>query len=246
MKKLILICAVPFFAAFAQFTLPSGLGLAKWSGGEDIITGLLAHYPLDEVSGDALDTSGNSRTMTQVGTVPATSPGRGPFTVSDYFTRSDVALDLTASDWTICGWFNLSTIGGSQALISHEASPILTWGVYAYNSGFSNTMAGAVIYHASGGGNTTVSAPGSAITTGALHFLCATFNNGTLLLSCSLDNGSVGSATASTPATQSNATQIGRATIVFPLLGTAQHVRIYNRVLTAPQISRLYNSGTPN
>jgi len=241
MKTLVLSIAL-CLPACAQFNFFNAL--STWKG-EDITTGLLAHYPLDEPSGDAVDTSGNGRTMAQIGTVPASNPGRGPFTAgTNYFAITNSTLNLNSTSWTISGWFNLNSTVSGQPLIFHNSS-LLTWSIDAFDATYSGTRAGATVFYGLSSA-ISVSAPGSTITTNSLHFICATFDAGTLLLTCSIDNGSVGSGTSGSPNIASGPVQIGYSRSGSNLVGKAYHIRIYNRVLTSAQITYLYNGGTPN
>ncbi len=87
-------------------------------------TSLVAFYKLDESSGDALDSSGNSKTFTETGTVAATTGTIGGETVNvrtldrpagEYFSRTDDAdFDVAdGEDFTIAFWAKVSSSMGN-------------------------------------------------------------------------------------------------------------------------------------
>lgn len=95
------------------------VGLARQRGGvaagNGLLNNLIAYWPFDEASGNALDLSGNSRTLTQVndpgantGLVYTTAREFVPVN-TEYFTRSDSALYGGAA-MTVAVWFNAYTL----------------------------------------------------------------------------------------------------------------------------------------
>jgi len=87
-------------------------------------TGLVGFYKLGESSGDALDSSGNSKTFTETGTVASTTGTIGGETVNvrtldrpagEYFSRTDDAdFDVgDGEDFTISFWAKVSSSMGN-------------------------------------------------------------------------------------------------------------------------------------
>lgn len=79
--------------------------------GNGLLNNLVAYWPFNEASGDALDLSGNSRTLTNVND-PGANTGKVYETArefvpasAEYFTRSDAAL-YGGSPMTVALWFN--------------------------------------------------------------------------------------------------------------------------------------------
>lgn len=244
---------IPLLAltTLAQFPLPYAIGTTIWKG-FDITTGLVAYYPLNEASGNALDASGNSRTMAQTGTVGAgsgaTANSRGPYTSSDYFTRTDSALNLNTADWTICGWIYFTGAPTFNVLVGQRQASNTAWNyaLQVYNGGAASYYYGSV-YNISGTAS-DVEAPGTAIASGSWHFVTTRYTSSTRLVEASIDGGSYGSATlANTAQTTLIPTQIGKWEYDTTSAGAVYlgKIRFYSgRILDSTVISYLYNGGT--
>jgi Concanavalin A-like lectin/glucanases superfamily len=226
---------------------------ASGSSIPDITTGLVAYYPLNESNGNALDASGNSRTMTQSGTVGAgsgaTANARGPYTTSDYFSRTDSALNLNnLGDWTICGWFYFASAPTFNQLVTQRQSSNTEWNfaLQVYSGGSASGYYGSV--YNTVGSAADVEAPGTLISSGAWHFVITKFTQATGLVEASIDAGSYASGLLGAPA---------QTTLIPTVIGKWEHnatsagnaylgkIRFYSgRLLDPAAINYLYNGGT--
>jgi hypothetical protein len=81
--------------------------------GNDLLTGLQGYWKFDEASGDAVDSSGNTRTLTQNGTIQTDANGAIASTryhdrseADDYFSIADAAWqEFDTNDFTVTLWW---------------------------------------------------------------------------------------------------------------------------------------------
>jgi hypothetical protein len=91
------------------------------STGNNLLTGLQAYYKFDEASGNATDSSGNGRDLTQYGTLESiagrigTSRNHESDENDDYFGIANAAWNtFGTNDFTVSYWFNvMDAISGS-------------------------------------------------------------------------------------------------------------------------------------
>lgn len=124
-----------------------------------LLSNLLAYWPLSEATGDALDLSGNGRTLSHVND-PGANTGKVYLTArefapanTEYFTRSDAALYGGAS-MTVAIWFNayaLETTPNYHMLIDNLAYgggwAIGAWGGVTAMSVFFQVGKGGGLYY---------------------------------------------------------------------------------------------------
>ena len=94
---------------------------------------------MDEASGDAIDSSGNGRNLTDTNTV-GSGTGKVAATARDfeltnaeYFTRADeAAFEVGTQSYTACGWINLESTPASTRIImsKYDISANLGWRLY--------------------------------------------------------------------------------------------------------------------
>jgi Concanavalin A-like lectin/glucanases superfamily len=225
--------------------------LLSYGGSPDITTGLVAYYPLNESSGNALDASGNSRTMTQSGTVGAgsgaTANSRGPYTTSNYFSRTDSAFELNNSDWTVCGWVNPSSLAATSIMFSNNSSSggiNVSYEIEIISSGAFQT----ILYNTSL--SSFIATTANTASTSTWAFFCATYNSATKAITVQLNGGTVATTTLTGTVFQPSGkpTSIGLqgySGFEFPTNGYLGKLRVYSsRVLDSTGINYLYNGGT--
>ena len=107
--------------------------------GIDFYPQIVAYYPLNEKSGDALDTR-SGLTLTQSGVVPSTSGkisgARGVYSATNYFSRAMGGSSTSIFDsglFAISGWFNCTALSVTQMMFSKGNGSGATqgWSVYA-------------------------------------------------------------------------------------------------------------------
>lgn len=108
--------------------MPTGrmqlLGAGVGSSAPNFAPSLVGYWRLDEASGNALDYSGNSLTLTDTNTVLSgtgkVSATARDFEVSatEYFTRADeAAFEAGSQSWSACGWINLESTPASYRVL---------------------------------------------------------------------------------------------------------------------------------
>lgn len=101
------------------------LGCASKVDIDSLMTGLLAYWKLDEASGDAIDSSINNRTLTQVnnplGVVGKVGNARNFVSTSAQHLKN-TAFALDDADFTVSFWVNFTTRIAFAALIEKQIS----------------------------------------------------------------------------------------------------------------------------
>lgn len=214
-------------------------------GGSVTIQDLWAHWKMNG-SGNAADSAGSSRDLTENGTVPngvgKINGRRGVFTAANYFERAvsdfDSTKDLTITLWYYC----------------QNATPGDMFFIKCHNDGVADRFGFWVIFdQASDKIFLTVDTDsatncGKAIVLSAgvwFHLIC-TYDGTTGDMAVYIDNG--------TPETDTFGGAAGGATNIMYVGSTdggavpadqayIDDLRIYNRVLTAKERAAIYNSG---
>lgn len=224
--------------------------------------GLVLEYTMDSLSGNTvLDTSNNPANGTgqNVTFVPGKIGNAAAFNGSSSLIQIPAKISkLSASSLTICGWFKSLTSDGMKCGIAHDYSAISA-GASPANSGWflSVPAVGARFIYMSGTtGNDGTSIKQVSINIAlndALHFVCAsmdTKSTSKIEVVISVDNGtpikqtftSAVQYTASGPFNGVGGTIYDSARY-YMLSGNIDQLRVYNRVLSAHEISGLYNHG---
>lgn len=209
------------------------------------ISGLVAYWPMDETSGTSVaDASGNGNTGTMTNMDGATDHVAGIIGngldfdgVNDYVNAGSGAVLDNLGDMTVCAWVNSRPIlNGTWAHIvsKYDASGTTGWDLYQGGGAYSNSGYG---YRETGfesdgnwdhycAVNTQLATDGTNITI---------YMNNTIQNTGNATYGAGGSDAA-------NNLIIGMfAAIGDPFNGVLDEVRIYNRALTADEVSQIYN-----
>lgn len=201
-------------------------------------TGLLAYWDFEETSGDFLDKSGNSKSLTRqnsVATVAGKVGNSAGFTAGSVQRLEGSTTGLSSgSGLTIAGWFKRSSNG--YVLVQKGLTTTREYQLYGYDA--NNVHFELVL---SGGTAASVNRPMPS--DGAWYFICARWNGSQVSLS--VNNG-----TAATAAAASNRQNAGGVFAVgdqpgsgYPMTGGADEVGIWNRALTDEEVTYLYNAG---
>lgn len=226
--------------------------LAWVSSGTNLTTGLLGYYRFEEAAGanDAIDATGNGRTLSQIN-----SPGSGPGVLnncrtyvivnSQTFTRPDEsALRIFGSDFTITGWFNITSSFTSQIIVSKigAASPNFEFQLLFYQpdgdvvAALFDTTGASVSAHFLG-----------TMSQGIWYFVAVRRSGNTLFISRnagtekSADVSGLGSIGGTGPLDVGS--QHANSVPTY-FGGSIDEVAIYNRALSTTEIGLLYNSGS--
>jgi prepilin-type N-terminal cleavage/methylation domain-containing protein len=213
----------------------SKLGLEPLDYGD---TGLVALWSLNEGTGTvAYDYSGNNATGSWNGTATGTNgyysagkigPWSGAFVNSaspNFITTSYVYSTTAASNFTWSGWFNITSVGGNTTLIGNRFGSF--W-VKITQSGFEYGNGKIITY---------------ALPTGAWDFVVAEKSGSNF--SYFLNGLLVATATNSSPVSNMPFYLGGDPNFSSDgyLTGFLDDIRVYNRVLSAAEISAFYSGG---
>jgi hypothetical protein len=214
---------------------------------------LVAWWTFDETSGNRADSHGSNTA------VPTGTPGYGTgkkgnaldleiTSVNEYLTVTDNdSISLNATDFTICGWVYFESLSGTTlAFLLSKYAAAYEYSLY-YTPGATNRF-NLTVFH--NGVNDPITASVAGATTGVWYFIAATFNNTSKALTISVDNGTPGTATATGKTIANTATNLFIGTLsaapgndAYTLDGMMDEWAIWKRVLTAEEITWLYNAG---
>lgn len=202
-----------------------------------LLTGLLAYWTLNESSGNRADSVG-AATMTNVNSC-GTAAGFGSvgavttFTGTNYLTFG--GLIVNSGSWTMAGWFNATSFAANRTIFCQGKSSASSLQLLRTNTS----------------GNLAVIVDGSNTDTGATVLSAATWYFVALTYSATAVNAYLnGSGTPEVTATRTasytggNVTRIGVSGLTGQqMLGSEVAWGVWSRVLSAADMTFLYNSG---
>lgn len=211
---------------------------------------LLAHWPLDGDSGDALDYTRNRHhgTVTGMTRGQAGPVGMGAFEfdgVNDYIQIDESVLP-NGGEFTVAMWANFANLADDTTLFStrQDASSTNSDGFdFWYVSGLSGVN--ARIYDDASSSNTAT--PGFSASTGQWYHFAAVYDGSDIELW--VDGVSEGSATGPYSGTNASNARIGQwvgNTAGKYMDGRIANVRVYKRGLSPEEVDFLYHLGTDN
>lgn len=211
--------------------------VAKGSGSSSLLTGLTAYYKLDD-----LTESVGGLTLTDHGSVTFTAGVGATFVSasSQYLTRADnAAFQMGTGDFSVACWGKFTGTTGTRNLVTYGAPTGSTgYGIMAVNAGFS-------FYILDGTTLRTIDSAGSWNGL-AITLIIVTANragNATLYIHNTAETP-VDITAANQSVNNTNGLGIGgRYDGVQLLDGQVGRVGFWNRVLTAGEISALWNGG---
>jgi hypothetical protein len=221
---------------------------------DSLKVGLLAHYAFNN---NAIDSSSNANNGT-INDLTAISDRYSKVNSAFYFNGINgfinvpdkAALRLSNTDFTLNFWVKLDNykINGSNILAKHLTGNDQGWVISI--TGTSASTPGVVRF---GPGGASLAATGTkTISLNQWHMVTATYKNVDKKLSIYVDNilDNVISNIPSPNAAIASSLFIGRdeptaSTDGYFVKGGIDEVRIYNRILSAPQITKLYLPALP-
>lgn len=219
-----------------------------------LTTNLVSYWKLDESSGNAADSVGsNTLTNNNTATFSAGKINNGANLASastQYFSIADASqtgLDLSG-DFTFNLWYKLTDLSATyRGLITKYKSDdtALAYSLQVYP----NATHPQFILHLSSGGTfgpyETYQATGQG--TGAWHMLTISYNATTGVGSWYIDGSSVSPTVSGTMPTSiynsAEAFLLGKGAGSNGMNGSLDEVGIWNRALSASEVSQLYNGG---
>lgn len=216
------------------------------SDGTGLKSGLTAYYALDEASGNAIDSSGNGRTLTLTGTVGAGSGGplgsyrSFPGGSGHHLSRSDAAFHPGSTPYSACGWAYMTNTGQSNFPVLFGVTDNTTnrewWVLINTSNQFSAT--------ASTPGNASTAINVSSAWSAAAWYLVAVVWDGTNL-KLSINGAAFTTVAYSGPVFSGTAQfkigALGNASLNGRMAGVGVWI---GRVLTLTDIQTLYNGGS--
>ena len=207
-----------------------------------MVSTIWGHYKLNEATGNALDSSGNSNDLTENGTVPSQTGkitnARGVFASGNYFQRTSITGFDNTQSFSITGWlYAVSVAAGDKYAIVAEGTSGTFQLFIDYNDPnliFKVGKNGVAVDTASVAGN---------FSAGNWYWFSCTYNGSTGAMEVDVNNsGSPGTGTYEQGVTATF------PTIVFAAYNTLttyylDDVRIYTDVLTSDEMDFIYNSG---
>jgi hypothetical protein len=213
-----------------------------------LLTGIKAYWKLEEASGNRVDSTGRGNDATPTNT-PGNTTGKVGNALNLVRTSSQYVSKLasadvnfgTSTDWSVVFWVKFaSKPAGSTFLWSRsDAGEVSTWGCY-YSSA-------ADRLRANGTGPAEVSAQADnfgAISTGTWMFVVIGFTSSSQTLSIQVNNGVANSATPPSAITVTTGDLFIGGYLGGEFDGDIDEFGIWHRLLTAAEITELYNSGT--
>ncbi len=203
--------------------------------------GLVGYWKMDESSGNAVDSSGNSFTGTPTGTsVAAGKFGNArsfPGTSNNYISiANNTALSPTTSGFSVSTWVYPTSTSGSNHIISKDTSVASTRSYYLVQN--SNTFIWCMWFSSS-----QLCATSSTFTANSWYHVTGTYDGSTLTIYVNgIASGT--QAVTGTPQTNTNTLMIGTTALInsccyFP--GYVDEARIYQKSLSPSDVTMLYN-----
>jgi hypothetical protein len=223
-------------------------------GGTAQTTGLVAHWTMNETSGNRLDSSGNNHTLIPSGAIASAAGKFGNAAVFNGTAKLSLAsasqLNL-ASDFSVSFWVKFSSVATYAILFSKYLSSPVGGLAIDFLPGSAATFR-CVFAKSASSPELVILNSSTNIILNQYYFVALTHNFATKTLGFSLDNQTAG-ITADTVSGQPNPytfTMTDNAldivvggwaadTLHIPSAQIDQ-VRIYNRVLTPAEVSALY------
>ncbi len=226
--------ALPLIAFF--------LFLATPARAADITTGLVGWWKLD---GNGKDSSGRGNDGTVTGaTATADRFGRAStamnFDLSSYVTINATLGNFGTSDFSVTGWYNTTTLTRGYMFSKREICGIGSF----WNIKFDPPNLGAEVYDYSSGAHWIALWDTQPSSDGIWHLFVLTRSGSNIVLY--RDNNAVDSTSTAYLFDLANTADLYVGKNPCDMYnGLVDDVRIYNRALTAADVTQLYNNGGP-
>lgn len=213
------------------------------------LTGLTAHWKLNEASGNRADSSGAGNTLTDINTV---TQNTGKINEAAEFTaanneglRGSSVIGALTADRTFVGWVYLTDKLAVYTLFSKWNTVAGTEFNCRYNS-VTDRFEWVKGDDASSLLEAVKADTFGSPTAATWYFICCTYTNSDKKFRISVNNGAfdVGANTGN-PAVENGLFYLGRLDDVasLPLNGRIDSFSVFNRILSSAEITALYNSG---
>ncbi len=206
---------------------------------------LISVWKLDEASGNALDSHSTNDLTETSGTIASATGKVGncrDFEDGDteqFEIADNVSLSVQDIDFTIAGWVNGENLASTQCIVSK-------WGAAGNQRAFwvFNQVGTGLRFQVSADGTVTATATTTALTAGVWAFFVACHDSVANTITIQLNNGTAASTAHTTGVFDNTAPfRIGSRDASSYWDGLIDEVSFWKRVLTAGEITTLYNGG---
>ncbi len=212
--------------------------------------GLILYWKFDETSGTTTSDSSGSNNAGTTFNGPTWVAGHTNFALSfngtnQYVNANNNAVVNTGADFSVCTWVLLNNLNGWQTIVSEDGTNISGF-FLQYSQSIGNKFDFAIQSADSTTSTAYRAASTSSPAAGGWYHLCGVRSGSNILLYV---NGALQQSVAITGAwAATGKVAVGRgmwgAAQVDWTNGTIDQVRIYNRALSASEVSTLYSSGS--
>jgi hypothetical protein len=228
------------------------LGVLGQGGGGGLKTGLVAWWTFDETSGTRSD-SHASNDLTDFATtsyIAGKQSNAAMFVRADddrIYTNSVGSIPTGDNDWSVAGWVNFTSLpssGDSMGIVSmadstYTSNGNIDWRVF-YNGTVGDLDAAVIVSSTYYEAN-----PGASISLSTWYFIYAYYDSTANVVGISVNDGTIDTqAVTGTPNSGSDQFKFGRLANnrVHALNGALDEWGLWSRVLTASEVSTIYNS----
>lgn len=216
-----------------------------WSTGaaqSSLLTSLVAYYKLEEASGTRADSTGRGNDLSTVTNAPGNTTGKVANAIqlvaasSQSVSRASTADLQGAVDWTIAAWVYLDSVGSERTIMAKSVEWLLRY----------NTSSQRFDFGWSDGGNifrNVLANTFGALSLATWYFVVGIHDSSTNQIKISVNNGAFNTAAATGVTTASAVVTIGQRGGVNFWDGRVDEVGIWKRVLSAAELTTLYNGG---
>lgn len=247
----------PYARSAAQIKRDFNQGAAGKVGVDDswLTDGLVGWWKMDEASwngtsGEVIDSSGAGNNGTRAGDATTSSTAKfnraGTFDGNgDYVNMGNPSILNISGNITVSAWVKLSASQAGRWIVSRYDGAH-DWFSYALfmSTSVDNTIR-FVIYTTTSGG---VATSARAYYDGKWHLLTGVYNGSNVLLYIDGGAEAITGSALSGPIDTSHAVNVcigAQSLASYPFIGLIDDVMIFNRALSAQEVSRLYDMGLP-
>jgi hypothetical protein len=202
-------------------------------------------WPLNQTSGTTVtDASGTGNTASATGVTWSNPGATFAGTTGQQIATNGPVLDTTGS-YSVSAWVNLSQVSGWQTVVGQDGSQDSAFNLQLDSS----TLKWNFAHNNTDTTNPTITRAegGSQAVAGTWYHLVGTYNSSTGAMDMYVNGALAGTATSAAPWASSGPLTIGRGkhngSSVDLVHGQVQNVQVYPRVLSASEVSALYNAG---
>lgn len=229
---------------------------ASYTTGTTLLDGLVSFWYMDETSGNALDSQTSGNNLTNNNSTPFTTGylNNGADledSTLHYFSLNDAnqtGLDLTG-DFTISAWLkpeSLPTNSLKWVVGKDQGEPNRSYAVGLRDISGTKYMETMLSTNGSNSGTNNYRISSASITTGTFKMYTWVYNSTTGVITGYINGSSIGTANGSTGIANTGAVfTVGRSESSNYFDGMIDELGIWNRQLTADEITDLYTNTRP-